>query len=128
MESEEGKKSGIFASLKQVLKTVAAIAENRLELLVVEWHEERLRAFEVLLLAGIALVLALMTLMVVTMTIVVVCINNDRIGVVIGLSLVYLASTIGACWRLRSRLKNWAPFRETLAEIKKDRACLEDKS
>ncbi len=128
MESQEGKKSGIFASLRQVLKTVAAIAENRLELLVVEWHEERLRAFEVLLLVGIALVLALMTLMVVTMTVVVVCINNHRIDVVIGLSVVYLLATIGAWWRLRARLKNWAPFRETLAEIKKDRACLEDKS
>jgi uncharacterized membrane protein YqjE len=128
MQGPEGKKPGIVASLKRVLKTVVAIAENRLELLVVEWHEERLRAFELLVLAGLVLVLALMTLMVVTMTIVVVCINNGRIGVVIGLSLVYLLATIGAYWRLRTRLKNWAPFPETLAEIKKDRACLEDKS
>jgi uncharacterized membrane protein YqjE len=128
MQGPEGKRPGIFASLKRLLKTVAAIAENRLELLVTEWHEERLRALEVLLLAGIVLILALMTLMVVTMTIVVVCVINHRIGLVIALSLVYLLATIGTYWRLRTRLKNWAPFAGTLAEIKKDRACLEDKS
>lgn len=128
MQGPEGKKQGFVASLKRLLKTVAAVAENRLELLLVEWHEERLRAFEVLMLTGFVLVLALLTLMVVTMTIVVVCINSGRIGVVIGLCVVYLLATIGAYWRLRTRLKNWAPFPETLAEIKKDRACLEDKN
>jgi uncharacterized membrane protein YqjE len=128
MESPEDKQPGLFASLKRLLKTVAAIAENRLELLLVEWQEERLRFFEVLLLAGIVLILVLMTLMVVTLTIVAVCVINHRIGLVVALGLVYLLATIGAYWRLRSRLKGWAPFAGTLAEIKKDKACLEDKN
>ena len=128
MQEVEDKRPGLFASLKRLLKTVAAIAENRLELLLVEWQEERWRFFEALLLAGVIFILALMTLMVVTVTIVVVCVINDRLGLVVGLGLVYLLATIACYWWLRSRLKHWAPFAATLAEIKKDKACLEEKS
>ena len=53
---------GLFASLKRLLKTIAAIAENRLELFLVEWQEERLRSFEVLLLAGLVLILSAMVI------------------------------------------------------------------
>jgi uncharacterized membrane protein YqjE len=128
MPEPEDKKPGLFASLKQLLKTVAAIAENRLELLLVEWQEERWRLFEALILAGIVLLLALMTLMVATVTIVVICVINNQLGLIVGLGLVYLLATIVCYWWLRRRMKNWAPFAATLAEIKKDKACLEDKS
>jgi uncharacterized membrane protein YqjE len=128
MQEAEDKRPGLFASLKWLLKTVGAIAENRLELLLIEWQEERWRFFEALLLAGVIFILALMTLMVVTVTIVVVCLIEHRLGLVVALGLVYLLATIGCYWRLRRRLKGWAPFAATLAEIKKDKACLEDKS
>ena len=128
MQEVEDKRPGLFASLKRLLKTVAAIAENRLELFLVEWQEERWRLFEALLLAGMIFVLALMTLMVITVTIVAVCLIHHRLGLVVVLGLVYLLATIGCYVRLRGRLKAWAPFAATLAEIKKDKACLEDKS
>ena len=44
------------------------------------------------------------------------------------LILLYLAATIVSFWRLRIRLKNWVPFSATLAELKKDKACLEEES
>jgi uncharacterized membrane protein YqjE len=128
MAGPEDKRPGLFASVKRLLKTVAAIAENRLELFLVEYREERWRFFEALLLAGVFFLLALMTLMVVTVTIVAVCAIHHRLGLLVVLGLVYLLATIGCYWRLRNRLKNWAPFAATLAEIKKDKACLEDKS
>ena len=128
MEGPEDKRPGIIASLKRLIKTVATIGENRLELLVVEWQEERWRFFEALLLGGIVLILALMTLMVATVAIVVICVNNHQIGLIVALGLGYLVATIACCWRLRSRLKGWAPFAATLAEIKKDKACLEEKT
>jgi uncharacterized membrane protein YqjE len=127
MAAPEEKRPGMFASLKRLLKTVRAIAENRLELLLVEAQEERRRFFEALLLAGMVFVLALMTLMVATVAIVVVCLNHQQLGWVIGLGLLYLLATIGCYWRLRCRLKTWAPFAATLAEIKKDKACLDEK-
>jgi uncharacterized membrane protein YqjE len=116
---------GIFASLKGLIKTIIGIGQNRLELLLVELQEERWRLFEALVLAGLALVLVLMTLMVVTMTIVIVCIINHALWVVAVLAGIYLLGTLICVWQLRNRLKNWAPFAATLAEIKKDKACLE---
>ncbi len=119
---------GIFASLERLLKTGLAIAQNRLELLLVEVQEERWRVFDLLLLAGLVLILAAMTLMVATLAIVVVCIKAERLDLVVWMAVAYLVATLIAFWRLRSRLKSWAPFSATLAELKKDKACLDEKS
>ena len=128
MEGMGESRAGIFASLRRLLKTVLAIAQNRLELLLVELQEERWRFFDALLLAGAVLILAAMTLMVATITMVVVCVEANRLDLLVALMLLYLAATIVAFWRLRTRLKNWAPFSATLAELKKDKACLDEKS
>ena len=119
---------GVFASLRRLLKTVVAIAQNRLELLLVEMQEERWRFFDALLLTGAVLILAAMTLMLVTRTVVVVCLKANRLDLLVALMVLYLAATIVGFWRLRLRLKNWAPFSATLAELKKDKACLDEKS
>src|ERR1017187_961171 len=126
MEEPGESKPGVFESLGRLLKTVIVIAHNRLELLLVEVQEERWRFFNALLLAGVVLILALMTLMAATITIVVVCVKADRLDLVVALVLLYLAATIFSFWRLRNRLKKWAPFSATLAELKKDKACLDE--
>jgi uncharacterized membrane protein YqjE len=128
MEEPRESTPGIFASLGRLLKTVLAIAHNRLELLLVEMREERWRFFDALLLAGVVLILALMTLMAATIAIVVVCLMAKRLDLVIALILLYLAATIFSLWRLRKRLREWEPFSATLAEIKKDKACLDEKN
>jgi uncharacterized membrane protein YqjE len=119
---------GVFASLRRLLKTVLAIANNRLELFLVEAQEERWRFLNALLLAAVVLILALMTLMAATITIVVVCMEAERLDLVISLVLLYFAATVFSFWRLHTRLKNWMPFSATLAEIKKDKACLDNKN
>ena len=121
-------KVGVFASLRRLLKTVVVIAQNRLELLLVELQEERWRFFDVLLLAGVVLILAWMTLMLGTLTLVVVCVESKRLDLLVALMVLYLAATIVAFWRLRKRLKNWTPFSGTLTELKKDKACLDEQS
>jgi uncharacterized membrane protein YqjE len=128
MEEPGESTPGIFASLGRLLKTVFVIAQNRVELLLVELREERWRFFDALLLAGVVLILAAMTLMAATITIVVVCVKADRLDLVIALVLLYLAGTIFSFWRLRARLKNWKPFSATLAELKKDKACLDEEN
>ena len=119
---------GVFASLRRLLKTGLAIAHNRLELFLVELREERWRLFDALLLLGIVLILAALTLLLLTITIVVLCLRADRLDLLVALMLVYLAATIIGVWRLRTRLKEWAPFSATVAEFKKDKACLDEKS
>ena len=128
MEEAGPNTPGVFASLGRLLTTVLAIAQNRLELLLVECQEERWRFFDALLLAGVVLILALMTLMAATTTIVVICVKADRLDLVVALVLLYLAATIFSFWRLRNRLKKWEPFSATLAELKKDKACLDEKN
>ena len=121
-------RQGVFASLRRLLTTILAIAHNRLELWLVELQEERWRLFDALLLAGVVVILAMMTLLVATVAIVVVCLKANRLDLVVALTLLYLVATIVGYWRLRTRLKNWAPFSATLAELKKDKACLDDKT
>jgi uncharacterized membrane protein YqjE len=119
---------GFFASLRRLLRTGLAIAHNRLELFLLEWKEERWRFFDVLLLAGVVLIMALMTMMAATFTIVYVCVMAGRLDLVVALILLYLAATIFSFLRLRNRLKKWEPFSATLAELKKDKACLDEKN
>ena len=126
MEEPGESTPGVFASVGRLLKAVIVIAHNRFELLLVEAQEERWRFFNALLLAGVVLMLALMTLMAATIAIVVVCVKADRLDLVVALVLVYLAATIFSLWRLHTRMKNWVPFSATLAEIKKDKACLDE--
>ena len=128
MEGAGPSREGILASLRRLLKTVLAIAENRLDLLLVEMREEGLRFFDALLLTGVVIVLLLMTLLIPTLAVVVLCVKANRLDLLVALVLLYLAATIICFWRLRSRLKNWAPFSATLDELKKDKACLDEKS
>jgi uncharacterized membrane protein YqjE len=127
MEGPEEKRRGVFASMSRLLKIIAATVANRVELLLVEWQEERLRLVEALLLAGVVLILMLMTLMVATFAIVAVCLLNHQIGLVIALCVLYLLATLVCGWLLRKRLKEWVPFASTLAELKKDKECLDKK-
>ena len=128
MQGAGERREGFFASLRRLLKTVSAIAQNRLDLFLVELQEARWQFFDVLLLLGAVLLLASMTLMVLTVTIVVLCLNAGRFDLLIALMLLYLVATMAAFWRLRTRLKDWAPFSATLTEIKKDKSCLEEES
>jgi uncharacterized membrane protein YqjE len=121
-------RKGMFASLRRLLRTAAAIAQNRLELFLVELQAERLKLFNTLLLLGVFLILVAMTLLMVTVTMVVLCLKHERFDLLIALMLAYLVATAVAGWRLRNRFKGWVPFSATVAEIKKDKVCLEEKS
>ncbi len=115
---------GLFASLKGLWRTFLAILLNRLELLLVEFEEGRRQAVQVVLLVLVVGTLALMTLMVGTFTLVVIF-WEDRVKVLVALSLAYLLGTAAAYWRLRRAVKNWPAFSATLGELKKDKAWLE---
>lgn len=118
---------GIFAALRRLLQTLLAVAHNRLELALVEAREERLQFFETLLLAGTVIVLGAITVSTVVFTLAALCIRAERFDLLVLLILLCLVATVVAFWRLRHRLKTWVPFSATLAELKKDKACLEQK-
>ncbi len=128
MDEPGDSQGGFFASLGRLPKTALAILQNRFELFLVEWQEERWRLIQVFLLGGLALLLVGLALLVATVTVVELCLRENRLGWLGGLTLLYVAAAILVLWRLRARLKNWAPFSATLAELKKDKACLDKKN
>lgn len=127
MESSGGNSPGVFGSLRRLAQTLLAVGQNRLELLLVEAREERLQFFETLLLAGTVIVLGAITAGTIIFTLVALCLHAERFDLLIGLIFLCLAATAVAFWRLRRRLRNWAPFSATLSELKKDKVCLEQK-
>jgi uncharacterized membrane protein YqjE len=127
MDEPKDSPPGLFVSLKRLWRTLLVIAENRLELILVEVEEERRRAFEALLLTVVLGVVGAMTLLMATLTVVVIFWDTHRLVVLAGLSVLYLLATVAAYWRLRRRLNHWSLFSASLAEFKRDKACLEEK-
>lgn len=117
---------GLVSSLKRLARTLLATAHNRLELFLVEVEEERRRLLEALLLAALAVLFGLMALVMLTATVVVIFWGENPLLVIGGLSAFYLLATGLAVWKLHRRVSGWAAFPATLAELKKDKACLDE--
>jgi len=125
MDHPEQEPGGLLATGKRILRSVGDLAQNRMELFLVELKEERIRLFDALLLVAVCVVCGLMTLALLTLTIVVIFWDEHRVLVLVLLTLAYGGSASGAFWTLRNRLRHWQSFAATLEQIKKDRACLE---
>jgi uncharacterized membrane protein YqjE len=97
---------------------------NRVELLAVEWQEERLRFAHMLLLAMVVVFLATMGALLLTATIIFLFPEGARIYATAVLALLYLLGAVGAWLALRTALKR-EPFNESINQVKKDRLWLE---
>ena len=102
---------------------VAAVLQNRADLLAVELQEEKYRLVEVLVLVGIALALGMMALFVFTGVIIFAVPAAYRLWVACGLGVVYLLGIVVLWSRVKKVLKD-QPFPETITQIKKDWECL----
>ena len=124
MEDSQHEPGGLLATGKRILRSVGDLAQSRLELFLVELKEERIRLFDALLLVAVGVVCALMTLALLTFTLVVIFWDN-RVIVLVALTLAYGIAAGASFWTLRNRLRHWQSFAATLDQIKKDRACLQ---
>jgi len=127
MATANDESPGLFRSARRVLSTTLAVAENRLELFLVELREERFRILNALLLVGALVAVGFLALIMVTLTLVVAFWDTARLTVLITLSLLYLATTAAIFWQLKLRISHWPTFQDSLAELKKDRSCLDEK-
>ena len=117
-------KPGVWASLKRILDTLLATAQNRVELFAVELQEEKWRLVEAILCAATVAAFGMMTLSLVTFTVVILFWENGRLAALAGLSVLYLIGTALAWRALQSRLKARSAFAGTIEELKKDCAGL----
>ena len=116
---------GLRGGITRLLGALRDAVENRVELLLVEWQEERLRLFAALLLALSGALCALMALLLATLTVVVIFWHTHRVPALVLLTLAYAGGAATAFGALRARLRRWRAFSETLDQIKKDRACFD---
>jgi uncharacterized membrane protein YqjE len=127
MDDQEQLPPGLPDSLRRLCAAAMAVLQNRLELFVVELHEDRIHMLEVLLLLAAAVALGFLTLGLAAAAVIVLIWNSFHVGGLFVLSGVGLAATVLVCWRLQLRLKNWPLLPGTFEQLKKDRECLENK-
>jgi uncharacterized membrane protein YqjE len=107
--------------LRNLGRSAVGVLQNRIELLAVEFEEQKLRLVRLFLLAGAAIFLANAALLVISATIVVLVGEQARGVVLIGLSVGYTIAAFWAFWALRKELRTAPPpFRDSIAEITKD--------
>ena len=118
--------STLSAASREIARRLLEIGENRVDLLMVEIHEERERAVHAIVLATSAAMLGLLAGIVGSAAIVIGFWSYSPLGVLIALTSVY---SLGA-WGLYSKLTLLRQKSEilpaTLDQLRKDRKCLDE--
>ncbi len=114
--------TGFLGAVRHLFQTALAIVANRIELVALEFQEEKARAFS-LVAWGAFMVLAIFMVMISISFLLVVAFWDQALWVLLGLSLFYVGAVLVAAAMVRQRLK--APlFSETINQLKKDREWL----
>jgi uncharacterized membrane protein YqjE len=118
---------GLFASARQLLATGVETLRVRLDLLSIEIEQEKLRLFDAVLWAGLALLLLGMGLLFLCGLIVVLLWENHRLLALGGLTAIFLGSGIWVLQGARQRLRTpGGLFNTSVAELARDRAGLDE--
>jgi len=116
---------GLVDSGRRLLDHALGAFSNRVELLAVEFKEEKTNVVDLLICISAALFFAMMTVIVLTATVVLLFPEDKRVYAGGGFCLLYLIGAIWSMLRLKARLKqNGVPFAESIDELKKDREWL----
>lgn len=118
---------GLKGALARLGAAVLGLLETRLELVTIEYAEERGRLIEALVLVLVSVVSIAFALLAGSALIVAWFWDTHRIAALLAVMLAYLAIGLFALWRLsQSRAADARPFAATLAEIERDRAWVSD--
>jgi uncharacterized membrane protein YqjE len=110
---------------KHFAQRLLTIGENRLELLMVEVQEERVRLLRAILLALGVAAFGLLAAVALTGTIVWLFWELSPLAVLLALTGLYGAAAVLLYRRLTVLLRDWQNLPATLDQLRKDRACLE---
>lgn len=113
-------------ALRRISDTFLSILHNRLELMTLELKEEKHWVIATLMFAAFAIVFGILSIVAILVTIAVLVPAEARVWVMPGICLVTLAGLAVTVLGLKKKLKRPAPLTDTLAEIRKDIACLKE--
>jgi len=113
-------------ALRRISETFLSILHNRLELITLELKEEKHWVVATLMFAAFAIVFGILSIVAILVTVAVLVPAEARIWVMPGICVVTIAGLIVAVLVFNKKLKRPAPLNDTLAEIKKDIACLKE--
>jgi len=114
------------STLRRLSETFLSILHNRIELLTLELKEEKHWAVSTLIVAVLAACFAVLSIVAVLVTVAFLVPAETRPWVMIGISVVLLGGTAVCFFNLKARLQRPPVLSDTLAELKKDIACLKD--
>jgi uncharacterized membrane protein YqjE len=115
----------LASTSKHFARRLLTIGENRLELLMVEVQEERLRLLHAILLALGVAALGLLAGVTLSGAVVVLFWDFSPVAVLLALAGLYGAGAVLLYRRLTALLRDWQNLPATLDQLKKDRECLE---
>jgi uncharacterized membrane protein YqjE len=119
-------KRGLLASLRGLVTTLVAIASTRLEILITEFEQEKIRLGRILLLGMATVFFAAMALIFLSSLVLVLFWDEHRIAAILGITVFYALLAAAAAWRLRHDMRQKSGlFSTTLGELQKDQAALE---
>ena len=107
-------------------RQLLVIAENRLELLMVEVQEERERALRAILLALGVAVFGFLAGAALTVALVVMLWALSPIAVLLTLAVLYGAAAVFLYRQFAVLQRSWETLPATLDQLRKDRVCLEN--
>jgi uncharacterized membrane protein YqjE len=117
--------AGLFDSLRRLLDHALGAFQNRVELLAVEFKEEKTNVIQLFIYVALALFFAMMTVIVLTGTVILLFPPERRVYPAAVFCLIYLIGTVWSFLTLKARLRETGtPFSESLNELKKDREWL----
>jgi uncharacterized membrane protein YqjE len=123
--SETGKSQGLFASMRQLLGTLVESAQVRITLISNEIEQEKLRLFDGLLWAGLALLLLGLGALLLAAFIVVLFWDSYRLQALGLLALLFLGAGGGLLGMAYARLrKPGGLFSSSIEELGRDRIAL----
>jgi uncharacterized membrane protein YqjE len=125
MEPSTESPPDLGAAATRISQRLFVIAENRLQLLMVEVQEERERIVKAIWLAIAVAAFGLMAGVTLTLAVAVALWNRSPILAVLVMAAIYLIVAVVCYLRLAQMQKNWETLPATMEQLKKDRECLE---
>ena len=127
MSEEAGRSGGLLDSLRNLARTFLAIVQTRIEIFASEIDEERARLARIAVLAAVAALCIALAVVLLVFFLVVMFWDTNRLLAIGALAGVFAVGAVAACLGLRTAVSQRPKFLSTtLAELRKDRAKLED--